>query len=164
MGPHSNPGGPWQFLRSSSIPGTHSKVRFYGSGTSDFPSPWFLHNLPLVPGLFFQGFLFFFLIILCVWAFTWVYVYVPYVCTWCLRRSEEAIGSPGTLVTHGCEPPSKYWELNPSPAGAASALNLLASSSLHSQVLLTLAILSPPWCSRPHNLFKASYLLCFYGN
>ena len=29
---------------------------------------------------------------------------------WCLRRSQEGVGSPGTGVTDDYEPPCGYWE------------------------------------------------------
>jgi hypothetical protein len=34
------------------------------------------------------------------------------VCSWCLRRPEEGVRSPGTRVTDGCEPPYPCKESN----------------------------------------------------
>ena len=42
-------------------------------------------------------------------------IYVHYLCPWYPGRTEEAIGSPGVVVTDGCEPPCGCWELNPGP-------------------------------------------------
>jgi hypothetical protein len=32
-------------------------------------------------------------------------MYIHHICTWCLWRSEEGAGSPGTGVSDGCELP-----------------------------------------------------------
>lgn len=37
------------------------------------------------------------------------------VCAWCLQMSEKGVGSPETIVTDGCEPPTECWEPNLSP-------------------------------------------------
>lgn len=40
------------------------------------------------------------------------YMSVHHVYTWCSRRPEEGIGSLGTGVTDGWEPPRGHWEVN----------------------------------------------------
>jgi hypothetical protein len=45
------------------------------------------------------------LFVLCVLP---VYMYVHHICTWCLWRSKERIGYPGTGVKDGCEPLCRF--------------------------------------------------------
>jgi hypothetical protein len=61
--------------------------------------------------------------ILCIWVFTFMYVYV-HVCAWCPWMPEQGVGFPGTGVTVDCEMPCGCWELNLGPGRTAhSALN-----------------------------------------
>lgn len=43
------------------------------------------------------------------------YINMHCICFWFPWRWEEGIGTPGTLVTDGCELPFRCWELNPGP-------------------------------------------------
>lgn len=43
------------------------------------------------------------------------YKYVHHMHTWCPWRSEENVGSPGTIVTDSYEPPYSHWELKSGP-------------------------------------------------
>lgn len=41
------------------------------------------------------------------------YRFMPHMCVWCLQRSENGIGYPGTVVTDdydACEQPCRYWK------------------------------------------------------
>lgn len=57
-------------------------------------------------------------IYLCIYLFN-VYEYLPayssmyHMCACCLRRPEEGIGTPGTVVAEGYELPYGWQELNP---------------------------------------------------
>jgi hypothetical protein len=55
-------------------------------------------------------------------CFSCLYVCMYCTCGWCLERPEEEIGSPGTGVTDGCEPPWALRVETRSSEGAASAL------------------------------------------
>ena len=50
-----------------------------------------------------------------------------------LRRPEEGVGSPGTGITDGCEPPCGCWESNPGPLEEQPVL--LPTADLSSPIL-----------------------------
>ena len=63
----------------------------------------------------------------------------------CSQRPEEFIGTSGTGVTDGCEPPSRFWESKkPGSSAIAAVLLTFAQSSSLSTSSLILLILSFP--------------------
>ena len=49
---------------------------------------------------------------------------------WC-QRSEEGVGSPGTWVTDGCEPPCRCWEPNQDPTSVLNHWAISPAPSIH---------------------------------
>lgn len=58
-------------------------------------------------------------------------LYVHYVHAWCLWRSEEGIGSPGTGIMDGCETLYGYWGSDQDPRSNKCCQTPSLLSSLH---------------------------------
>lgn len=41
-----------------------------------------------------------------------VCMYVHHMCAWSLKRPEEGLRSPGTVLQDDCKPPCRCWKLN----------------------------------------------------